>query len=182
MGDDRDDDRGRADAEARTTSCASRSPAISAGSSPATPSSTRRNTAGREPFEGLCAQIVADFVNKYDPKRERCWIAEMDGENVGCVLLVKDSDDGRAAAPAAGRSGGARARARHAADRRMRPLRPRRRLSAAITLWTHSVLTAARHIYEQAGFRLTSSEKRKSFGQDVVGEYLGFGVVQSCPA
>ena len=36
-----------------------------------------------EPFEGVCAQIVADFVNNYDPKRERCWIAEMDGENVG---------------------------------------------------------------------------------------------------
>ena len=43
-----------------------------------------------EPFEGLCAQIVADFDNNFDPKRERCWIAEMNGENVGCVLLVKD--------------------------------------------------------------------------------------------
>jgi len=40
-----------------------------------------------------------------------------------------------------------------------------------ITLWTHSVLTAARHVYEQAGFRPTSSEKRKSFGRDVVSEY-----------
>ena len=79
--------------------------------------------------------------------------------------------DGRAAAPAAGRSDGARARARHAADRRMRSLRPRSAAIAGITLWTHSVLTAARHIYEQAGFRLTSSEKRKSFGQDVVSEY-----------
>ena len=46
-----------------------------------------------EPFEGLCAQIVADFVNNYDAKRERCWIAEMNGENVGCVMLVKDSDE-----------------------------------------------------------------------------------------
>ena len=44
-----------------------------------------------EPFEGLCAQIVADFVNNYDPKWERCWIAELDGENVGTVMLVKDS-------------------------------------------------------------------------------------------
>ena len=44
----------------------------------------------KEPFEGLCAQIVADFVNNFDPKRERCWIAELDGENVGCVMLVKD--------------------------------------------------------------------------------------------
>src|SRR5262249_61703683 len=43
-----------------------------------------------EPFEGLCAQIVADFVNNFDPKLERCWIAEIDGTNVGCVMLVKD--------------------------------------------------------------------------------------------
>jgi DNA-binding MarR family transcriptional regulator len=43
-----------------------------------------------DPFEGLCAQIVADFVNDYDPKRERCWIVEMNGENVGTVMLVKD--------------------------------------------------------------------------------------------
>ena len=43
------------------------------------------------PFEGVCAQIVADFVNKYDAKRERCWIAEMDGENVGSIMLAKDS-------------------------------------------------------------------------------------------
>ena len=40
-----------------------------------------------------------------------------------------------------------------------------------ITLWTHSVLTAARHIYEKAGFTLTSSEKKHSWGQDVVAEY-----------
>ena len=81
-----------------------------------------------EPFEGLCAQIVADFVNNYDAKRERCWIAEMDGENVGCVMLVKDFDRGRAPPPAAGRSEGARARARRAAGRRMRDVRARGRL------------------------------------------------------
>ena len=51
-----------------------------------------------EPFEGLCAQIVADFVNNYDAKRERCWIAEMNGENVGCVMLVKDPTTSRASA------------------------------------------------------------------------------------
>ena len=45
-----------------------------------------------ENFEGLCAQIVADFVSKYDAKRERCWIAEMDGQNVGSVFLVKDTE------------------------------------------------------------------------------------------
>ena len=44
------------------------------------------------PFEGVCAQIVADFINKFDEKRERCWIAEMGGENVGSIMLAKDSD------------------------------------------------------------------------------------------
>ena len=118
-----------------------------------------------ENFEGVCAQIVADFASKYDPKL-RTLLDRRDGRPE-CRLRVPGQGrrDGRAAAPAAGRSGRARTRARHAADRRMRSLRPRSAAIAGITLWTHSVLTAARHIYEQAGFRLTSSEKRKSFGQ-----------------
>jgi hypothetical protein len=53
------------------------------------------------PFEGLCAQITADFVNKFDSKRERCWIAEMNGENVGCVMLAKDSPANASPSPAA---------------------------------------------------------------------------------
>ena len=123
-----------------------------------------------EPFEGLCAQIVADFANKNDPQRERCWIAEMDGENVGSVMLVKDSDDV--------------ARLRLLlVDRQARGLGLGAQLvdecvtfaRAAgykkITLWTHSVLTAARHSYEKAGFTLTSSEPRHSFGVDVVAEF-----------
>ncbi|MGB8143261.1 MAG: GNAT family N-acetyltransferase, partial [Pseudolabrys sp.] len=40
-----------------------------------------------------------------------------------------------------------------------------------ITLWTHSVLTAARHVYEKAGFTLSSSEPRHSWGKDVVAEF-----------
>jgi len=123
-----------------------------------------------EPFEGVCAQIVADFANKFDAKRERCWIAEMDGENVGCVFLVADSV--------------AVARIRLLlVDPKGRGLKLGTRLvdecvrfarSAGyekITLWTHSVLTAARHIYQKAGFKLTSSEKRVSFSKPVVSEY-----------
>jgi DNA-binding MarR family transcriptional regulator/GNAT superfamily N-acetyltransferase len=122
------------------------------------------------PFEGVCAQIVADFVNNYDAKRERCWIAEMNGENVGTVMLVKDSPavarlrlllvdpKARGLGLGAKLTGECISFARQAGYKK-------------ITLWTHSVLTAARHIYQKAGFTLTSSEKRKSFGQRVVSEY-----------
>jgi DNA-binding MarR family transcriptional regulator/GNAT superfamily N-acetyltransferase len=122
-----------------------------------------------ENFEGLCAQIVAEFAANYDARRERCWIAEMDGENVGSVFLVKDTDEIARIRlllvdPAArGRGLGTRltdecVRFAKAAGYR------------GITLWTHSVLAAARHVYGKAGFTLTSSEKRKSFGKSVVSE------------
>jgi DNA-binding MarR family transcriptional regulator/GNAT superfamily N-acetyltransferase len=123
-----------------------------------------------EPFEGLCAQIVADFDNNFDPKRERCWIAEMNGENVGCVMLVKD------------RPGVARIRLL-LVDPKARGLGLGQRLVdealsfarkagyEKTTLWTHSILAAARHVYEKAGFTLTSSEKKRCWGKDVVAEY-----------
>ena len=123
-----------------------------------------------EPFEGLCAQIVADFVNNYDSERERCWIAELNGENVGCVMLVKD------------KPGVARLRLL-LVDPKARGLGLGQRLVdecvrfarkagyKKITLWTHSILVAARHTYENAGFTLTSSEKKRSWGKDVVAEY-----------
>lgn len=123
-----------------------------------------------EPFEGVCAQIVADFANKNDLQRERCWIAELDGENVGCVFLVADSADVARIRllivdpKARGLGLGARL-----VDECVRFSR-----SAGykkMTLWTHSVLTAARHIYQKAGFTLTSSEERVSFGKPVVSEY-----------
>jgi DNA-binding MarR family transcriptional regulator/N-acetylglutamate synthase-like GNAT family acetyltransferase len=123
-----------------------------------------------EDFEGLCAQIVADFVSKYDPKCERCWIAEMDGQNVGSVFLVKDSEKVARLRlllvdpVARGRGLGTRL-----TDECIRFARQRRYRS--ITLWTHKVLTAARHVYERAGFRLTSSETRRSFGQNVISEH-----------
>ncbi len=123
------------------------------------------------PFEGVCAQIVADFANKKsDPERERCWIAEMDGENVGCVFLVADSDTV--------------ARIRLLlVDPKARGLKLGARLvdecialaSRAgykkITLWTHSVLKAARHIYQKAGFKLMRTERHKSWGHPVVSEF-----------
>jgi len=123
-----------------------------------------------EPFEGVCAQIVADFLNKQDAARERCWIAEMDGENVGCVFVAKDSAkvarlrlllvDPKA------RDLGLGARLTDEAIRFARAAG-----YIKMTLWTHSVLKAARHIYQNAGFKLMRSEKHKSWGQPVVSEY-----------
>jgi DNA-binding MarR family transcriptional regulator/GNAT superfamily N-acetyltransferase len=124
-----------------------------------------------DPFEGLCAQIVADFVNKYDAKCERCWIAEMNGENVGCVMLVKDDVPGVARIrllivdPKA-RGLGLGTRLTDECIRFARAAGYKK-----ITLWTHSILTAARHTYEKAGFKLTGSEKHKSWGKPVVSEY-----------
>jgi DNA-binding MarR family transcriptional regulator/GNAT superfamily N-acetyltransferase len=120
-------------------------------------------------FEGICAQIVADYAAKFDPARERCWIAEMDGENVGSVFLVKDTDEIARVRlllvdPVA-RGRGLGTRLTDECIRFAKACGYR-----GITLWTHSVLTPARHIYAKAGFTLTSSEKKKSFGKDVVSE------------
>jgi DNA-binding MarR family transcriptional regulator/GNAT superfamily N-acetyltransferase len=123
-----------------------------------------------EPFEGVCAQIVADFANNNDLKRERCWIAEMDSENVGCVFLVKETAtlarirlllvDPKARGLGLG------------AQLTDECIRFARRAGyKKMTLWTHSVLTAARHIYQKAGFKLKRSEKRVSWSQPVVSEH-----------
>jgi DNA-binding MarR family transcriptional regulator/GNAT superfamily N-acetyltransferase len=123
-----------------------------------------------EPFEGLCAQIVADFANKNDPTCERCWIAEVNGENVGTVMLVKDSEEVARVrlllVDPKGRGLGLGARLVDECVRFSRQAGYKK-----ITLWTHSILTAARHIYEKAGFTLTSSEPRHSWSKDVVAEY-----------
>ncbi|HET7850554.1 MAG TPA: bifunctional helix-turn-helix transcriptional regulator/GNAT family N-acetyltransferase [Pseudolabrys sp.] len=123
-----------------------------------------------EPFEGLCAQIVADFVNNNDPKCERCWIAELDGENAGAVMIVRDSADVARlrlllVEPHA-RGLGIGARLVDECVKFSRDAGYKK-----ITLWTHSVLTAARRIYENAGFRLTASEARHTWSKDVVAEF-----------
>ncbi len=124
-----------------------------------------------DPFEGLCAQIVADFVNNYDAKLERCWIAEMNGENVGCIMLVKDKEPGVArirllVVDPKARGLGLGARLTDECVKFSRKAGYKK-----ITLWTHSILSAARHVYQKAGFTLTGSEKHKSWGKPVVSEY-----------
>ena len=128
-------------------------------------------------FESLVARIAADFVDRLDPAREACWIAERDGSTVGCVFLVQARDDPSGAPtdgtaqlrlllvePAA-RGLGIGARLVDECTRFARRSGYRR-----IVLWTNSVLVAARAIYARAGYRLLASEPHESFGKQLVGE------------
>jgi DNA-binding MarR family transcriptional regulator/N-acetylglutamate synthase-like GNAT family acetyltransferase len=121
-------------------------------------------------FEALVATIVGEFVQRFDPKRERCWIAEKDGEVVGCVFVVKGAEETVAKLrlllvepTARGLGIGGRL-----VDE---CLRFARRVGyKKMTLWTQSHLLAARGIYARAGFQLVKQEPHHSFGHDLVGE------------
>jgi DNA-binding MarR family transcriptional regulator/GNAT superfamily N-acetyltransferase len=120
-------------------------------------------------IEGLVAEIVGEFIRKFDPARECCWIAEVDGEPAGSVFLVRESDDVArlrlllVEAKARGLGIGGRLVEECVRFARQSGYR-------TITLWTHSVLTSARRIYQAAGFRLVSDEHYEKFGQKLVGE------------
>ena len=122
-----------------------------------------------EQIEALTAEIVATFVRNYDARRERCWIAERNGENVGSVLLVKETDQVArlrlllVEPQARGLGIGARL-----VDECVRFARATG--YEKVTLWTHSILTAARHIYQQAGFSLVHSWSHDEFGKTLTGE------------
>ena len=122
-----------------------------------------------ETYEALAAEIVAQFIKNYNPKRERAWIAERYGRRVGGAFVAKESDEIaklrllHVEAEARGRGIGKRLVkeciqfARRAGYRKM-------------TLWTQSILHAARHIYKETGFKVVSQRKHHSFGKDLTAE------------
>jgi DNA-binding MarR family transcriptional regulator/ribosomal protein S18 acetylase RimI-like enzyme len=120
-------------------------------------------------FEGLVAEIAAQFLKEFDPKRERCWIAEIDGKQVGSVFLVKQSDEVAKLrlllVDPAGRGIGLGKRLVDECVSFARQCGYRK-----ITLWTQSILIAARGIYEAAGFVRVATEPHRSFGHDLIGE------------
>jgi DNA-binding MarR family transcriptional regulator/N-acetylglutamate synthase-like GNAT family acetyltransferase len=120
-------------------------------------------------FEALVAEIGAQFITSFDPAREHCWIAEVDGEPVGSIFLVRSSDE--------------IAKLRLLlVEKKARGLGIGRTLTEqcirfareagykGMVLWTQSCLTAARDIYRRSGFRLTDAQPNHSFGVDLVSE------------
>jgi DNA-binding MarR family transcriptional regulator/GNAT superfamily N-acetyltransferase len=134
-------------------------------------------------FEALVARIAADFIERFDPAREACWIAERDAAPIGSVFLVQARDEITHAAidgsaqlrmllvePSA-RGLGLGVRLVDECTRFARRVGYRR-----IVLWTNASLIAARGIYRKAGYVLTHSEPHHSFGHDLVGETWELGL------
>ena len=127
-------------------------------------------------FEALVARIIAEYVEDRDPEREAAWIAEVNGQPVGCVFCVKKDDTTAqlrlllVEAKARGMGIGARL-----VDECVRFAG--RTGYQEMILWTNDVLEDARRIYERAGFELGEEEPHRSFGADLVGQIWQRGLL-----
>lgn len=120
-------------------------------------------------FEALVAQIAAAFVENHDPAMERCWIAELDGQRVGSVMLVRESEEAAKLRlllvdPAARGQGIGKLLVETCLNF------ARRCGYQTVSLWTNELLVDARRLYQRAGFRLVDTEPHFSFGHHLVGE------------
>ena len=124
-----------------------------------------------EEFEALVATLFARFATQHDPARERMWIAELNGERIGCVFVVQNADDPEVAqlrcllVDPKGRG--------HGIGRRLVDECLAFAKGAgyhAMMLWTNDILVSARRIYEAAGFTLEKENRHHSFGRDLVGQ------------
>ena len=160
---------GASDAPLRPRSCAATAPATWAGWCRATARSTPANTASIPRSRRLVAEIAAKFLASFDASRERCWIADIDGAQVGSIFLVRHTDDVAKIrlllVDPAGRGQGLGQRLVAECIAFARACGYRK-----ITLWTQSILVAARSIYQDAGFELVATEPHRSFGQSLIGE------------
>lgn len=121
-------------------------------------------------FEALLADIGAKFLRDFEEGRDFCWIAELGGEPVGAVFLVHGEEPGVAKlrmlhVEAAARGRGIGKLLVSACIEKARAFGYGR-----LVLWTNDILTAARAVYERAGFKLVAEERHSSFGKDLVGQ------------
>ncbi len=123
-------------------------------------------------FEGLAADIVGQFVKSFDAQKERCWIAERDGEIVGSVFVVKhDATTAKLRMLYVDETARGCGLGRRLVDECLRFARTKG--YTRMILWTNDVLVSARRIYQAAGFVLIDESTHQSFGKQLVGQTWG---------